>query len=248
MPVAEDPTQPLKPMRDAANAADGPDYSIPGMRIRAGRDGEPWALVVQSAERQSEWVEELATVVERISNPRTPTAIHYQDQYYRIDEVERTESGWTYRMTAWPDGEPRLHTFELDRAQIRADKIEKDLMARDVHEGRAAILWGWLLGWLPSPIQNDLAEHHNFSPADASRVQAFIQFIFMLGFTWAGTGGLFAGFHLGHTGPIGTLWFSFAMVAEGAIRYGHTLVTQEPCGFWPLELVHRLLWPQRHRP
>lgn len=224
----------------AANA----DYSIPGMRIRVG--GEDWALVVQSAERQAEWVEELKSVVERISNPRTPTAIHYGDQYYRIDEVEQTDSGWVYRMSVWPEGEPRIRVFELDVAHICHGEIDKERLARDVREGHGAIVWAWVLGWLPSPMQNELAEKYNFSPADASRVQAFIQCLVMLAFTWTGTGGLFAGFTRGHVGPIGTLWFTFAITLEGAIRYGHTLVTQEPCGFWPVEVVHRMLFPKQH--
>ncbi|MEN6626853.1 MAG: hypothetical protein ABFD69_11575 [Candidatus Sumerlaeia bacterium] len=215
------------------------DYSIRGMRIRPGRGGEPWALVVQTAERQK-WVEELGDVIDRISRPRVPTCIHYRGRFYRIDSAEETPSGWVYRMTPWPDNEMRLSVFELESGEIRADTIEWALLDRDHRQARKAILWAWTLGWLPSGIQDELAERYNFSPCDASRIEAFVQCILCLGLVWGGIAPLFAGFYGGAIGPIGTLWCMYAVTIEGAARWGHTLVSQEPMGFWPVEIGWRL--------
>lgn len=201
------------------------DYSIPGMRIRVGGPGEQWALVVRSKTRQIDWVEELPSVVERISQPRVPTAIHYQDQFYRIDSAEQTENGWIYRMTVWPLNEPRLSIFELDRAHIQAEAAEASQLRVDVEKAHTAVVWAWLLGWLPSAIQNHLAEPMNFNPGDASRIQAFVQSVVCLGLTW-----LYI-----MTPPMG--WIFFFITLEGSFRWMHTLVTREPCGFWLLEFV-----------
>lgn len=216
------------------------DYSIPGMRIRAGRADEPWALVVQTAARQ-DWVEELTDLVERISRPRVPTCIHYRDRFYRIDSVEETTSGWIYRMTVWPPNEPRMNVFELDQTRIKADTIEKKLFDLDLRQGRNAIWWAWVFGWLPSGVQDELAERHNFSPCDASRIQAFFQCIFFLGMLWSKIAEVIAGSYIGMDASITALWIVYGLIIEGAVRWGHTLVTQEPCGFWPVELAWRIV-------
>ncbi|MCE5230232.1 hypothetical protein LLG95_11625 [bacterium] len=201
------------------------DYSIPGMRIRPTESGE---LLVQSSVQQ-DWVEELPTVVERISNPRVPTAIHYQNQFYRIDSVEQSETGWIYRMTPWPENELRLNTFELDADHIRTETADTARLKRDVDQAHVMVVWAWLLGWLPSPIQNRLAERINFSPADASRVEAFVQMALGLGLTW-----LYI-----MAPPYG--WLFFLATLEGGFRWMHCSITQEPIGFWPLEAATRLI-------
>jgi serine/threonine protein kinase len=102
--------------------------ATPRLRALPGGDGvvlDPgertdWALVLTSAREKTGWSEGMA--------------LRFEDRYYRLVRASATASGgapWTYRFTAWPEGEVfrRLVDYEQDQA-AREEQAEKGLSGR----------------------------------------------------------------------------------------------------------------------
>jgi len=102
--------------------------STPRLRALPGGDGvvlDPgertdWALVLTSAREKTGWSEGMA--------------LRFEDRYYRLVRASATASGgapWTYRFTAWPEGEVFRRLVDYERDQVaREEQAEKGLSGR----------------------------------------------------------------------------------------------------------------------
>jgi hypothetical protein len=99
----------------------------PRLRELSGGDGvvlDPgeatdWALVLTSAQEKTGWSEGMT--------------LRFEDRYYRLVRAQAPSAGaaWTYRFTAWPEGEifRRLVDYEQDQAS-RVEQTGKNLTGR----------------------------------------------------------------------------------------------------------------------
>ena len=212
--------------------ASAPDTSIPGMRIRLGNMGEPWALTVRTAERQADWVLERRTLVDKISIKEVPTTILYQGQYFRVLEEEEADQSWIYRMVPCPDGEQHIHLIELSREWLARRNAERKADASVLKRAEISATYEILLGWLPSRIQEKMSERLLFSPDDASRKQSFWQFFIFIGLGPACIPMALVSSLFGFLSPL-----SFLLAFEGIVRGMHLTTSGHACGFLPGELI-----------
>lgn len=217
-----------------------PDYTIPGMRIQKNPPSSPWALVIRCARKQEDWVPLKSRKF--FDHKLMDTTIKYQGKFYRIHELEETESGWVYRLAPWPRGEIMCRTVELDLEKMELARLEKEDVKR--MERRVAIspYYELFLGFLPARLQDKLAETWYFSPEQASRKNALAEFLVFFS-VLAVTVAVILGYGDPNAILRGCLYCLLAF--EGLIRWAHVLGSNEPFGLILLEAADRLgvfLW------
>jgi hypothetical protein len=211
------------------------DLSIPGLGIYPGGEDSPWPLVIKSVTPREDWKTfRPLSVHER---ERGGTTLIYQDRAYRIDEAGVTRAGvWTYRLKPWPEGEPWHRVVRLTAADVAREAAEKEAFAKARHLEQISIYYEFLLGFLPARIQNQLAQRMRFSPEDASRKNASLQFLVFVGISGLMTAGIWASLlGSGSPPPLRAALLSVYLMIEGFLRWGHVQAQNEPCGLFLLE-------------
>jgi hypothetical protein len=210
-----------------------PDFSIPGLRIQVYDPPQPWALVVRSAEQREEWVARTWDEAEHkvLTAKPVETTIVYRGRSYRILEVTQTPKGWLYRMEFWPENETQFRIVELSPKAWAKREAEQRQFERMVRLSRISPFYEFLVGWLPSRIQEDLSERWEFSPEGASAKNAYIQYMGCMCACIISILLIFAG------GPFTPVAIFFYFAAEGFVRHGHVTMAESPCGFPLLELA-----------
>jgi hypothetical protein len=218
------------------------DLSIPGMGIYPGDEDQPWPLVIRSSTPREDW-----KVFHPLSDPeheRGGTTLLYKDQAYLIDQAGVTRAGvWTYRLKPWPVGEAWHRVVRLTPEDMAREAAEKQAFEKARQLEEISIYYEFLLGFLPARVQIKLAEHMRFSPTDASRKNAFLQFIGGMGLCVLMTAAV-VGAGMGGGGAALGAWLLSVVFAclmgEGFLRWGHIHATHEPLGLYLLEVCDRL--------
>lgn len=221
------------------------DYSIPGMRIRAGAPGEPWALVVRTATTQ-DWVLEPLDLIDRHTTLEHPTTVLYQGQAWRVHEAEQTDSGWVYRLRPCPPGEQQLRTVSLSAADLVHTRLAQAEFTGQMKRIHHYSHYELLLGWLPARLQEHLAERWLFSTVSATRKSGLLQF-------FIGMGGAFPMMVIAHS--LGgwrrdlLLLGWFGLILDGVARWCYAIGEEKPCGWfvleWPDALCRKLIPPRK---
>jgi hypothetical protein len=232
------------PQRRSSERSNVRDVSIPGLKIYLRGRESRWPLVVRSAERQTGWRVYHDLSVEE--SERGGTTLHYQGKPYRIDTIEEcSDTSWTYRLKRWPRDEVWQHLVRLTPEDFARDMAEKKAFARARELEEISIYYEFLLGFLPSRLQNRAAEVLRFSPEHASRTNAVLEFaVFFALAAWM-TMALARSLARGDSGLTNASFvvvFTYWLLAvEGLVRYGHALATQGPCGLFALEVAEKVL-------
>lgn len=211
------------------------NYTIPGLRIQKNIDSGPWELTIRATERQTEWT--IFREKKHYEPMVMDTTIHYEGRFYRIHEEEESAGGWIYRLNVRPPGEIMHKIVELTAEKVAEVQTEKKELDRMMTLNTISIYYEIFLGFLPARIQNNLAERLHFSPEDASRKNALLEFFFFFGCTALATILIFAVkstfFLLMGFGILG-------LALEGFVRWGHILASNEPLGLYILEVLDRI--------
>jgi len=233
-------------MPDSANEETGGefDYSIPGFAVRKIDPPAPWALVVKCAGK-TDWGALSTRVDDKYGKmSEIPTTVMYRENAYRIEKVEASENGWTYRMAPWPENERWINIVELSPEAIEKAQTEKREIERAERLTERSLAYDFLLGWLPASAQERLSERWHFGPEDASRRNAFVEML--IGFLLSAFSiiFLFSGFYSGIAGSLAPLVISCGILFEGYVRWGHVLTSEQPLGLCVLEAFD---WLRRKR-
>jgi hypothetical protein len=224
-----------------------PDYSIPGLRIRPCDPPDPWALEVKCSERQQGWIAYQPR--EHHMDRKVETIIHYADQYYRIQEEERTDRGWVYRLNPLPRGEPLVNVVELTREELeKKEQLTQERRKADRLD-RIAPFYEVLIGFLPARILEELSLRWGFDPEEASRKNAFIEMGLGFGVTIIVIAVMLSAVRTGAGSNklIINAILCFSVALDGAIRWAHVQASNKPLGFLILEAADRLIQLLRRR-
>lgn len=211
------------------------DYSIPGLRITFCSNPDPWEIVVQSSEKQKDWMLEDEDALP--GEKRPPTALRYRDVDYLVMVEEETESGFVYRLKRPGPNEVHWHTVLLDPESWRAAQEEKAEFKKMMKQDKVSSFYDFLLGWIPARMLEPLSEKWGFGVEDACRRNAMLQYVVFLCLSVLALINMFAGFYSGIGGGFGVTVLYFLMSVEGLMRKFHIQLSEKPYGFTPLELL-----------
>jgi hypothetical protein len=183
--------------------------------------------------------------------PRTPathtrsehpgTAVLWDEQYYEVIEAGVMQGGGIrYVLSAWRD-EHVFRVFETyddaSEARIAADFQE----AKDQRRyGKVVWLFSALLGHLPAPIQNRLANYYGVSAPRMTLVSIIPSLLFLGVCVW-----YYADARLKmEASPVPDLVWKFAllMLADSAARFLVVMLQNRPNGSIPGTAIYFLLW------
>jgi hypothetical protein len=201
----------------------------PDIRIQRFDPPDPWALVVRTTAREDDWV----AYCENngiLSRDCVPTAIRYQGDIFRIEEVEQRTHGYVYRLMPWPDGEPWGRIEDLT-AESMAERFRERQERQRMERMLQVSPWcGVFFGWLPRSIQEPLSQMLHFDTYDASLQNAVVECL----------AGMMAAVILWKNMYL--LCWSIVLCFMGLLRFVHLFASDNStCGLIPLELVDRML-------
>ncbi|NQU41914.1 hypothetical protein HQ520_01420 [bacterium] len=217
------------------------DFSVPGMRIYRQNETSPWPVIVHTAVGQARW-EVYSNQPGFLPGLVVPTLL-YEGRDYCIAEAEEGASGaWVYRLKPWPKGEVWQRVVELNRKTIEEKERRERQMAREELWSHRSAYYDLFLGFLPGRLQDFLGEKLHFSAEEASRKNALVEYFVVFPLCFVGfieplefivSGEFYT--------PLGAGLGLFALAVEGALRWGHVVSSNRPCGLLALEILDGIL-------
>lgn len=221
------------------------DFSMPGLRVYVQSGRDTYSVVIRSNERQEDWQVYLEDNDQDGALPGT-TLIYKGNDYKIASVIQASNRSWVYRLNPWPHYETWYQVVELTPEKVRKRLKEKRASERLRKLSEISRYYEGFLGFLPGRWQEWLGNLCHFSPEQASRKNALMEYFVVFPVCAIGVLGPFRDFVASsiYAGLMVVLFF-FLLAFEGAIRWGHISASSGPCGILVLEAVAwvlRVLW------